>query len=328
MRSPYSIFPHWADNSTALVQLLVERNISRAQGLTIDWTDDEYPTVPFLNQVLKELYTLLIDWQKSGILEYDRTVSQGYDTHALVIDSNGILKQALVDGAEVLDPANDPTESCWRTVIKPYTVGSESAHGLIQLEGGGTATPARSEQAIFVTAPLILSPAALSLSALDTVVFPDDGVVSGMALSDFDLILTRSNGLDTLTEDLSDLITRFARLDSPTFLGTLNVPYPSFSADNTLVPQNLWVTTVFLFTIVTATRSRFGTIRFANNNELRTRPTSANARAVSPAGLAYRLTLPFGTQGQPGNNGVTPPGPQGDPGEPGRDANPTYWEFA
>ena len=325
MRNPYSILIQWANAPAAIREPLHEKGIERSVGLNQDWGHDIFPDVAFLNETLHELYAACTDWQKMGVFEYDANASQGYGRFAVVLDLNGVLRQALVMGAETLDPALDPTESCWSYLIKALPVASETNPGLVVLQGESTAVPTRRQRAVFGTAPVVVSPGSLDISS---VAYPADGVVTGLTLNGAVLQLARSNGLSTLEADLSGLLENYATLVSPTFTGELRVPTPDQTANNTLVPSTAWVREYLSSLIVTATRARLGVWRFATDADLRA--SVSTAKAIDPAGLTYRLTLPFGTpgprgeRGDPGPYDVTlvglpgdqgPPGDQGDPGE-------------
>ena len=316
----------WANSGSAIKALLSTRSIDRSIGLGKDWAKDEFPTVALLNQILQELYGAETDWQKFGIFVYAGTVSQGYERHAIVLDSNGVLRQSLVMGSEGLDPVNDETEACWKVVIQPLPVATETAPGLVRIEDGGMTIPTRRERVIFGDSPVVVSPSALDLTELN---IPRDGVVTAISFDNPVLTLVRSNSLDSITVNLSGLITGIAPTASPTFVESLEVPTPATNANNTLVPTTGWTRDNLQLLILSASRARTGVFRFATDTHLRTRPSSENARAFDPAGLAYRLTLSFGTPGPQGPTGpagvydstlvgptgsVGSQGPQGDAG--------------
>ena len=330
MRNPYGIIRSWASNNDALKDSFENLDINRSRGLTRVWTEDKYPSVELLNSILSELYQALLEWQKHGILPFHGQTSNGYNEYSIVLDKNGIVRQGLIDNCEQLDPVDDVNQSCWSILAKSHPIASNTIAGLVRLQGAGTTTITRRQTAVLEDTPIVLSPAELQDAGLSSIAYPVDGVITDITLSGTTLTFTRQTGTesDTFSVDLNGLITNTAPINNPTFTGIVTVPTVAKASNTNVVASTGWVRRHLLSIIQSATRTQAGFFRFATRDELLNRPSNANSTAIHPAGLTYRLTLPYGTRGPRGDTGpdAIPTnlerGPQGDRGDRGDRGDP------
>lgn len=340
MKSPKSFARLWGTDDATILADLSGLRINRTRGLNQAWTDDRFPTAQLLNTLFSEIYIFLVDWQKSGVLEFDASVQQGYSTGALTLDINGLIRQATVANAHLVLPQDDPTEACWTILFKDPVVASSTSFGLVLVPGNGDSNPTSRELVTTVTPPNIVSPAMLSTTLStdlsDTAITGfRDGYVTDASLSSSTLTLERNQGLADLDIDLSDVFDGYAPLSGGTFTGSIWVPTRGRSVNNTHIATTGWARRHLMTLVITASRTRRGLFQFASRlyNSLANTPSSVRTRAISPARLNTRFSLSFGVPGpvgprgergivgQRGLPGVNTVGQQGPRGVGGSDAS-------
>jgi len=310
MKSPKAFARSWGtDDSTILADLSALR-INRKDGLGQVWTENRYPSPALLNSLLSEIYTFLVDWQKSGVLEFDASVQQGYSTGAVVLDVDGLTRQATVANAHLVLPQNDPTEACWTILFKDPVVATTERFGLVRMPGNGDVSPTMRDLVLSEMAPNIVS-VATAQNTIDTDVADSaipgylDGKTTAVTLSSTTLTLTRDQSLEDVEVDLDDLFDGYARLTGTTFTRSTWVPTVGRTINNTHVATTGWARRHLLTLVVTASRTRSGLFQFANQlyASLVDTPNAIRTRAISPARLETRFSLSFGQAGGVGQRG-------------------------
>ena len=309
MRTPASVIVKWASSDDALLETVEANNIRRTLGLRQDWAFDLYPSAGLFNQILAELYASLVDWQMWGILPYDPNVSDGYATGAVIIDGDGLLRQAKVADAHLVNPTEDVRAECWSYVDQIYEPATYNRFGYVRIDDGDPERPTNRQLISLDMYALASTPASVRASLVAGIgnINNVDGVCNDIELGAGILTVERTVGVD-LTENISSLMDGYARLASPRFTGNVLVPNASANSNSQVIANTRWVRLHDRQIIGTASDTRAGLFRYATRSEVEAGTVD---HAVNPSLLAHRLTRPFGMAGERGDAGIQTIGPPG-----------------